>query len=373
MFAPTPIDIFSQLFGQSSLLINLIYFIPFILLIFYGQKFQAMMILSDINRALGKLKLMKDKSRKEAIDYLNNINKSTDSSPKVDQVLEYFTIMPVDLDPNGIVKKIEHVTITQDDRVRAEIKRMVPSADSVQTSAAQNILEVATSLNLIYKIIRHYYLMGKKTNSFFVLVQLQMIMPMLLQEADALVSAIDAFRQAQPIGDGLGPMVAGKLMLGLEKKTVARETVMAESEYKGRTLYLMKAEGPGGTVGMPGEAVERIIKEMGMKLNTIIMVDAALKLEGENTGEIAEGIGAAIGGIGVDRFKIEEVATREKIPLYAIVVKQSIVDAISVMRKEIAEAADKVIATAQRIIEDKTQPGDKVLLVGVGNTLGVAQ
>jgi hypothetical protein len=366
----SPFDLFTSLQGYLSIAVYALIALTFVA----GQQLNSWLIILRVGRSLGTLKIMKEKSRKEAIDYLSNINKSSsDISPKVDQVLEYFTIMPVDLDPNGIVRKIEHVTITQDDRVRAEIKKIAPTADIVQATAAQNILEVATSVNLIYKIIRHFYLMGKKTSNFALLFQLQMIMPFLMQEADALVSAIDAFKQAQPIGDGLGPMVAGKLMLGLEKKVVARETILSEGEYKGRTLYLMKAEGPGGTVGMPGEAVEKMISEMGMKINTIIMVDAALKLEGENSGEVAEGIGAAIGGIGVDRFKIEEVATREKIPLYAIVVKQSIVDAISVMRKEIAEASDKVIAVAQRIIEEKTQVGDKVLVVGVGNTLGVAQ
>ncbi len=55
--------------------------------------------------------------------------------------------MPVDMDPSGIVGKIEHVVRLQDDRMRDEIRRMAPEADPVQVSVAQNILEVATSLN----------------------------------------------------------------------------------------------------------------------------------------------------------------------------------------------------------------------------------
>ena len=103
------------------------------------------------------------------------------------------------------------------------------------------------------------------------------------------------------------------------------------------------------------------------------MIDAALKLEGEKTGEIAEGIGAAIGGIGVDRFKIEESATQNNIPIYAIVVKQTIVEAISVMRKEIAESVKPVHDVIDRIIEEKTEKTDTVIIVGVGNTVGVIQ
>jgi hypothetical protein len=200
-----------------------------------------------------------------------------------------------------------------------------------------------------------------------------MIMPQILQEADALINAVDAFKQAQPIGDGIGAMVVGKLMLHKEKRTIAKDMLLSESEYKNRALYLMKAEGPAGNVGQPGDAVEKLVNTMGVKVDSIVMIDAALKLEGEKTGDIAEGIGAAIGGIGVDRFKIEEAAVKNNIPLYAVVVKQSLVEAISVMKKEIAETVDKVLAVVYRIIEEKTKEGQGVLIVGVGNTLGVGQ
>ena len=43
------------------------------------------------------------------------------------------------------------------------------------------------------------------------------------------------------------------------------------------------------------------------------------------------------------------------------------------MRKEIAEATDKVMERIYRLIEEKTKEGDTILIVGVGNTLGVAQ
>ena len=123
-----------------------------------------------------------------------------------------------------------------------------------------------------------------------------------------------------------------------------------------------------GTVGRPHIAVEKLMTDPGTKVNSMIMIDAALKLEGETTGEIAEGIGAAIGGIGVEKFRIEKAAVDADIPMYAAVVKQNLTDAISVMRKEIAEAADKALAVVQRIIEEKTKEGDTILIVGVSET-----
>jgi hypothetical protein len=162
-------------------------------------------------------------------------------------------------------------------------------------------------------------------------------------------------------------------MVGKEKRVIAKDTVLTVTEYKGRKLYVLKADGPMGYVGQPGVAIRKVIEERGAKPSAIIMIDAALKLEGEKTGEVAEGVGAAIGGIGVEKYQIEEVATNHKIPLYAILVKLSILEAITVMRKEVAEASEKVIQALNRLIEEKTKEGDEVLLAGVGNTLGVAQ
>lgn len=359
--------------GNNPLL-YILWFAPIFILMIYGQKFQSWMILSDISKSLAKLKIMKETARKEAIEYVKtSIKPSSDPCEKIDKFLEYFTIMPVDLDPNGIIRKIDHIMRTRDERVRSEIRRMADGMSESHTSRIENILEAATALNMIYKVVRHFYLMGKRTTSMFVLVQLQMVMPLLLQEAEALQNAISAFKKGLPIGDSIGPMVVGKMMIGKEKKVIARETIYSEDEYMDRKLYLLKAEGPGGTVGRPGEGVQRIVEEIGLKIDTIIMIDAAMKLEGEKTGAVAEGIGAAIGGIGVEKYQIEEVATRFNIPVYAVIVKQSIQDAITIMRKEISDSFDKVSKTVLSVIEEKTSVGQSVLIIGIGNTLGVAQ
>jgi hypothetical protein len=162
-------------------------------------------------------------------------------------------------------------------------------------------------------------------------------------------------------------------MFGKEKKLAARETIYSEDEYKGRKLYLLKAEGPAGTVGRPGEAITRLVGDLGIKIDTIIMIDAALKLEGEKTGDVAEGIGVAIGGIGVEKYQVEEMASRFNIPIYAVIVKQSVQDAITIMRKEIADAFERVTNTVYCVIEDKTSEGQSIMVIGVGNTIGVGQ
>jgi hypothetical protein len=59
--------------------------------------------------------------------------------------------------------------------------------------------------------------------------------------------------------------------------------------------------------------------------------------------------------------------------MYAIIIKQSVKDAITIMRKEISDSSDKVTNSIFSLIEDKTTIGQSVLVIGVGNTLGVAQ
>jgi hypothetical protein len=374
-----PVLLFGGLFGPGSdfnnnPLMYILWFAPIIVLMIYGQKFQSWMILGDVSKSLTRLKGMKETARKEVIDYIRtSIKPAADPSERIDTFLEYFAIMPVDLDPQGIIRKLDHVMRTKDERVRSEIKRMAEGMTEWQASRIENILEAATALNMIYKIVRHFYLMGKRTTGMFILVQLQMVMPLLLEEAEALENAISAFKRGLPIGDGIGPMVVGRMMLGKEKKPIARETIYSEEDHMGRKLYFLKAEGPAGSVGRPGEAVYRLVAVLGVKINAIIMIDAALKLEGEKTGEIAEGVGSAVGGIGVERYQIEDVATKFSIPVYAIIVKQSVQDAITVMRKEISDSVDRICNTVFAVIEDKTLEGDSILVIGVGNTAGVGQ
>ena len=87
----------------------------------------------------------------------------------------------------------------------------------------------------------------------------------------------------------------------------------------------------------------------------------------------SHGLGAAIGGIGIDRFQIEVIATNNNIPVFSIVVKQSVKEAITLMTKEIADQADDVRSQVYEMIQENTKQGQSILIIGVGNTAGVSQ
>ncbi|MFC1487818.1 DUF1512 family protein [Thermoproteota archaeon] len=357
-----------------SLIFQLIFTGIFVVFMFYGQRVQMMVMIREVETHLRRLKLIKDDGRKVAIDTIKQIGKPTaDPTERIDQFLEYIAISPQSMDPSGIVWKLEHILDIRDTRFKDEVKLMAPKADETQINNLENTLEAAMALHMIYKIIRHFYLLGKKTLSLYIIMQIQMVLPLIMQQAEAYAQALRAFSVGQPIGDGAGPLVAAKLMQGYETKEIARDVIVAEVPIEGRTAYVLKAKGPGGNVGKPGEGISQIIKEKKGKIGTIIMIDAALKLEGEKPGEVAEGIGAAIGGPGVEQFKIEEAIVKHKIPLNAIIVKQDLGDAVSPMRKEIFEAAEPVIERIKRLILERTKKGDSVIIAGIGNTIGIGQ
>jgi len=366
---------FDQLFAMSddtNPIMMLIWIVPLILFVFYGQRIQLYITSGEIKKGIKKLDSYRGESRNELIDYVTKNLKPKDGSiKKIDRFIDHFTIMPIDMDPNGIVDKVRHTVRSREDYTREHIKLISPEISDLELTKVQTLLEIASSLQMIYKIVNHMYLTAKKQKNYPLILPLQMLLPFIMEQAEAMKEAIPAFKAGQPVGDGIGPMVVGKMMIDSEKETIAFQTVLAKTEFENRTLFLLKAEGPGSTVGRPADALETIVSKN--KLDGIIMIDAALKMEGEDSASVAQGFGAAIGGIGVERFQIEAIATNNKIPVFSIVVKQSVKEAIGLMSKEIADTADDVRLQVYEMIQENTKPGQSVLIIGVGNTVGVPQ
>lgn len=331
-------------------------------------------MLWNASGSIKKLEYMRTETKNLALKTIREIGKpKEDPSPRLNSLMEHFLISPVNLDPAGIVQKLDHLLDVRDDKFKSDVKRIAPKADDVQVNNLENLVESSLALNTIYRIVRHFYLLGKKTSSFYLILQLQMILPLVMQQAEALIGASKAFAKGQPIGDGVGPLIVSKLMMGKRIRKIKKDIVVAKTKLEGRNAIVLKAEGPGGNVGKPGDAVRKIIKENKGKISMVVMIDAALKFEGEKTGGISEGIGAAIGGIGTEKFKIEEETSKFKIPLHAIIIKESIQDAITPMRKEINDAVDNAIDKIRNLIKENSKKGDTVIIAGIGNSIGIGQ
>lgn len=374
MASVSTLQLLGDLGGPIGQIIQVVMTLFFILFIFFGQKIQMRIYLLEIDRGLKRLDFIRGQAKDLSLKTIKDIGKPTiDPGPQLNTLMERFLIAPVDMDPSGIVTKFDHLIDVSEMKFKEDVRKIAPSAEEPQVNNLSNLVEASWALNTIYRIVRHFYLLGRKTSSFFIIFQLSALLPLVMQEAEAYLGAAKAFAEGQPIGDGIGPLVASKLMKDKEKRKVEKDIVVAETLLEDRRVIALKAEGPGGNVGKPGDAIRSIIQENPGKISMVVMVDAALKFEGENSGEISEGIGAAIGGIGTERFKIEEEATKHKIPVYAFIVKESIQEAITPMKKEIMEAAEKVIERVKSLILERSKPGDTVILAGIGNTIGIGQ
>jgi hypothetical protein len=223
----------------------------------------------------------------------------------------------------------------------------------------------------------HYYRLSNKYRNPYLMMQVYMLLPILREYVNALNGAISTFLKGQPVGDAAGPLTVYRFMRGCSSVEEighnVKDTYIGLCNFEGRRVYVVKARGPGGTVGNLDDGIAYLVERVSVKPRFIITVDAALKLEGEKTGSIAEGVGVAMGGIGVERFNIERIASKYGIPLYAVLIKMSMPEALSAMPKEVEGAVNDAVERVKRAIKEGVGEGEEVILVGVGNTGGVAQ
>jgi hypothetical protein len=363
-----------------SLVIQLLWFVLIFISIFYGQKIQGWKASKEIQAGLEKLKKWNDECKEILMnnfkEFAEKKKTQKDLMLQLEDFLTFITIPPVSLDPYGIIPKFDHVVDVRDYRFKEEVEMLAPQADSVQKYNLENLLEATMAIDSIYRLIRHYLILGKKSKSMILLLQISMQLGLILSMAKAYYHAAKAFSEGSPIGDGLGPLVTASFIRDIsdgevEAKEIVRDTIVQELNFEDRTVFVVRAKGPGGTVGKPGKAIKMLIEEHGSAVSRIIMIDAGLKLTGDKTGSIAVGVGAAIGGIGIEKYLIEESSTGKAIPIDALICKQSLEDAITTMKRPITQSVPKFVEKIKMAVRKRTEKGSTVIIAGIGNTIGI--
>ena len=364
-----------------SLILNLLFFLLIFISMFYGQRIQAWKAAKQIETGLEKLKKWNEDCKQILLtsfkEYANKKETDKDLMIKLEDFMTFIAIIPVMLDPYGIIPKLDHVIDVRDYRFREEVAMLAPNAEDATRQRLENLFEAAMVLDFIYRLIKHYLILGKKSKSMILLMQIAMQMYLILALAKAFFFASKAFAEGSPIGDALGPMVVGTLVRDLsnnediEAHDIVKDTIVQEVSFEERTVYIVRAKGPGGTVGKPGKAIKMLVEEHGDSISRIIMIDAGLKLTGEKTGSLAVGVGAAIGGIGVEKYFIEDSTTKKSIPIDALICKQSLEDAITTMKRSITQSVPHIVEKIKMAIRKRTERGTKVIVAGIGNTLGI--
>lgn len=327
--------------------------------------------MSGVNKSVLHLEDLVGKSEKILVD-LSKEKGNPVEEPEliVKNFMEFFVIPPVDLDPNGIVRKLDKILDMSEKRFKYMAQELAPEADDEWKSNVIMTLKATLGIYTIAKQVRHNLELAKKTGNLQILLMLQMSLPLIMRIVKAQFEGIEAFSHGKPIGDGLGPLVVGMMMASDSPGELKEqgEMVITQKEFHGRNIVMARAQGPGARVGKVGKTINSIIEDEGIK--RVITIDAAVKLEGEKTGSIAEGIGVGIGGPGVDKWEIEEKLMKEDLELDAIIVKMSPEEAVSLLKREILNAAVKTIPLVEKSIL-RSEEGSKILLVGVGNSSGL--
>lgn len=355
--------------GDGNMVMNILWFIMLMAFFWFYPRLMITQIMSKLETTARELEEMSGKSKEFITQKISGKKKADKKlSESVSRFFEFFVVGPTSMDPYGIVNKMDHMVQTERKRFRYFVKQVAPDMDEEMQANLEMGLAGGISMHQISKIVRHYVEMVRKTKNLQIAMVLQMQLPMIERIAKSVYKGTQHLANGDVVGDGLGPLVVTQLIGDTKMDEVYEETMMARKKINGRNVILVKAKGPGGRLGRLDQTLYKIVSKN--KLDKIVTIDAAAKLEGEKTGSLAEGVGVAMGGIGVEKSRIEDVAVEKEIPIDSIVIKMSQGEAITLMRKSILDAVPKAIESVERSLE-AVKPGATVLVVGVGNTSGV--
>lgn len=358
-----------MIFGDTTL--NILAIMGLVLLILIFPWLMRIRMISSVSKIVRELEEMVTQSKKILINTSQKEgNPPLDPQESVENFIQFFVIPPAGMDPAGIVKKFDQILELGEERFHEMVNIIAPDADLEIKSNIIMALKATIGLNSVFKLVRHNLELSRKTGNLQLLLSLQMNLPIILRLVKSQYESVKSFSEGKPIGDGLGPLVASLMMQGHENKNLKEigDMIMFQGDFQGRNLTIIRAKGPGARIGKVGKISSRIIDKN--KIDRIISIDAAIKMEGEKTGTVAEGIGVVIGGPGTDKWFIEEKSISRGLKMDAIIVKMSPEEAISPMTKKIRDSAAKALKTLENSIK-RSPEGSRILIIGVGNSCGI--
>lgn len=352
------------LFGDTSLIGTVIWIAFFFGLMFFYPRIMLMQLVGKLeNTAL----TLEGYTQKAKHIVLRRVSKKPthELREKIGNFLEFFAVEPVNLDPYGILNKLDHLFELVEGKFKDFSKEIAPRMSPEDQASLVGGLSGAITMNQIAKIVRHFVETIKKTKNLQLALILQMQMPFIEKIAKAMLNGTETMANGWPMGDSAGPMVASHL-IGDSRGKEIRDTIIVRKKIKGRNVIVVKAKGPGGRLGKEWEVVEKEVRRG--KVAKIISVDAAAKLEGEKTGAVAEGVGVAMGIF--YRAFIENIATEKKVPIESIAIKMAPEQAIMNMPLDVLKSVPRAVHLVEENIKNTKRKGT-IIVMGVGNTSGV--
>ncbi|MCD6368033.1 MAG: DUF1512 family protein [Candidatus Aenigmarchaeota archaeon] len=361
-----------QALGNDNWISSIIWLILFFVMVFLYPRLMIYQQVTKLEKDIADLEKMSNSSINKIVKRMSK-KAQKDLKKKIFSFLEFFVAEPVSIDPYGIVDKIHEVVKLSENREIEFVEKLSPNMNIHEKRSISAAISATSGLHQIIKIMRYYLELIKKYKILQLALILQMEMPLIKRLARSYVKATDAFVDDAPIGDGIGPLVVASMIPenAKVKHMKDEEFSYAKTKINGKTVILAKATGPGATIGYPGKFVEKLLKKE--KIDRIITVDAAGAMYGEKNGVIMEGVGVGNRGGGLTvyhGFIIEEIATKKKIPIDSIGIKEVGETAIYPMKEEILKSLPRVKEKLMEFIK-KGDKNEKILVIGFGNTSGI--
>lgn len=350
------------LVNQTDALGTIIWFVVFFIFMFL---YPRLMLSQSIYRMEQSAEKLEEMSRRANIIIMRKSKRGSEVKTKIDSFTEFFVIEPSNIDPYGLVRKIDQTIRGMESRFTEFTEELAPGLSKEEKEQLNYGLRAAIGLRQIAKVVRHFVELTKKFKNWQMAMIINMQLPIIEKLAESEYKGTEAFVNGWPIGDSIGPAVAASFM---EKPKPAGEDIVYDvAEIEGRRCFVLKAHGPEPSLGRVDEALNSLMKKN--RISRVVTIDAAQKLEGEKSGSVAEGVGFAMGGIG-QREIIENVLLPKKIPMDSIVVKVGMAEAIMPMKKEIYNSLNNAREAVVRNVK-RSRKGEKVLVIGIGNSCGV--
>ncbi|MEM0243370.1 MAG: DUF1512 family protein [Candidatus Aenigmatarchaeota archaeon] len=344
-----------------------IYWILFMLLIIVMSIFYPKIVIAQslyfLNSAIEKYYISIENSKRK---FLRLINPKMPAN-KIFEKLDFSVIEPTSLDPYGIVNKLDFIIEQSDEKIEKHIEKISNEKDLEKIKNYKLLFQILMVKHYIKKVLEHYRGTIRKYKNLQLALLIQFQLPIIDRVFRSYEKGFETILNNLPIGDGIGPLVISNLIERGDKINEVYECIVVKKRLFGKDVILVRAKGPGGRLGKIHKVLNELLKKE-KNVEKIITIDAASKLEEEESGSVSDGVGVAIGGIGVEKFNIEEVAAKKDIKLDAILVKMSPEEAIQIMNPKILNNVNNVIEKIKESLEDVNK---KAIIVGVGNSANV--
>jgi hypothetical protein len=377
--------------GSESMLILILFISILLLVIIFGQNLQGWWAARQIYQAIRRLRIWRNQGISLIRRQITKTCPSTLTAAEIDEfvqdLLEMFVIPPAELATNQY-HRLHFLLDRRQKRLREYIIQFLPGMVESNIARLLAILQITIEFNSFAKKAQHDLILGSKMRSYLYFQQAVAELTQIMYTASAYAIALKTFMKDAPIGDSIGVLAVKEFIREVteqEKQSAILWTqsvnglIIQEVECYKIHCVCMRAQGPYNNVGQPGEALQEVLKvlESQQRLPTLILlIDSYLRLEGETSGTVAQGIGAAIGDGPshiLNKFQIETIALEHNpvIPIESIVCKESLHEAVSPISEAIKNAIPKILRILRKILHSQVKIPTTVIIMGIGNGLGI--